>query len=154
MKKTVTFLLVCVLLLGLCSCGNKTPGPGDTISQDDIDVTFIGIETVDNPSISPAEGKIFVLCEFEIANNTGKAFGVSTLMSFQAYCDEYACDLSLGALMEKGNKAQLDGTIADGNKLQGVVGFEIPENWQKLEIHYTPNVANASKFIFAANNDN
>ena len=38
------------------------PGPGDKVTLNDIDVTFIGIETVANSSISPAEGKIYVLC--------------------------------------------------------------------------------------------
>ena len=39
------------------------------------------------------------------------------MMSFEAYCDDYTCTFSLGALMEKGNKNQLDGTVAAGKIL-------------------------------------
>ena len=152
MKRTLSFILLCVLLLSLCSCG-ETPGVGDTVTINDIEVTFIGVETVADPAMAPKEGNIFVLCEFEIANDTGKSLGVSTILNFQAYCDDYACDFSLGALTSKGDKSQLDGTIADGKKLRGVVGYEVPADWKNLEIQYTPNIADASKFTFVATSD-
>lgn len=60
---------------------------------------------------TPTEGNVFVLCEFEMANNSDKKIAVSSMMSFEAYCDDYTCTFSLGALMEKSNKNQLDRTV-------------------------------------------
>ena len=82
----------------------------------------------------PTDGNVFVLCEFEIANNSNKEITVSSMMSFEAYCDDYTCTFSLGALMEKGNKNQLDGTVAAGKKLVGWYSVEAPENWSEIEI--------------------
>ena len=37
------------------------------------------------------------------------------------------------ALLEKGDKNQLDGTVAPGKKMNGVIGYEVPADWKELE---------------------
>ena len=74
------------------------------------------------------------------------------MLSFDAYCDDFACSYSLSALLEKGNKAQLDGTIAPGKKLNGIVGYEVPKDWKELEIHFTPDVLAGKDMVFVATN--
>ena len=54
--------------------------------------------------------------------------------------------------MEKGSKNQLDGTVAAGKKFSGVVGYEVPTDWQELEINFTPDVWSGKDITFIATN--
>lgn len=95
----------------------------------------------------PTDGNVFLMAEFEIANNTEKELAISSALSFDAYADDYALNFSFSALMEKeGN--QLDGTISAGKKLKGWIGWEVPADYQNVEIHFTDNVWSSDKFVF------
>ena len=132
---------------------NKVFKPGDSVELDDVVVTFIGVtESKGSTYNKPTKGNIFALCEFEIVNNSNEEISISSMLSFEAYCDDYACEYSLSALMEKGNKDQLDGTVAAGKKMKGIVGYEIPKDWKELEIQYTLDVWNDNKIVFVATN--
>lgn len=127
---------------------------GETAELEDVRVAFSSVtESTGSTYNTPARGNIFVLCEFEIANNSDKEINVSSMMSFEAYCDDYTCTFSLGALMEKGNKNQLDGTVAPGKKFNGVIGYEVPANWEKLEVLFTPDFWSGKDITFIAAND-
>lgn len=126
---------------------------GETAELEDVRVAFSSVtESTGSTYNTPARGNIFVLCEFEIANNSDKEINVSSMMSFEAYCDDYTCTFSLGALMEKGNKNQLDGTVAPGKKFNGVIGYEVPVDWKKLEIVFTPDFWSGKDITFIAAN--
>lgn len=127
---------------------------GETAELKGVNVTLVGVtESTGSTYNKPTDGNVFVLCEFEIANNADKEIAVSSLMSFEAYCDDYTCTFSLSALIEKGNKNQLDGTVAAGKKFNGVVGYEVPTNWQELEIVFTPDFWSGKDITFIAVND-
>lgn len=127
---------------------------GETAELNDVNVTFVGVtESAGSAYNAPGEGNVFVLCEFDIANNSDKEIAVSSMMSFEAYCDDYTCTFSLSALIEKGNKNQLDGTVAAGKKFNGVVGYEVPADWQELEISFTPDFWSGKDITFIANNN-
>jgi len=173
MKKIVSLLMACILLLGLCACSSKpslvssnvpataTPTAesekvfnlGDSVELDGVVVIFKDVsENTGSKYNKPTDGNVFLLCEFEITNNSNEELAVSSMLSFEAYCDEYACDISISALMEKGNKEQLDGSVAPGKKMKGVVGYEVPEDWKELEVRYTIDILSSSKIIFVATN--
>lgn len=129
-------------------------GVGDTITQNDITVTLLDvIESKGSAYNKPSEGNVFVLFEFEIENNKSSDLNVSSLMNFECYCDDYTSNLSITALLEKGNKNQLDGTVAGGKKLNGVIGYEIPADWQVLEIRYTPSGFFSKEYKFVVNRE-
>ena len=181
MKKIIALVMACLLLLSLCACetgpslvgttptGNnsnnttteatsapsdKTFKVGDVVELNDVVVSFIGVtESSGSEFFKPEDGNIYVLCEFEIANNSKEELAISSIMNFKAYCDDYSCEYSLGALMEKGNKEQLDGSIAAGKKMKGVVGYEIPADWNELEIQFTANILSSNSIIFVATNN-
>ena len=178
MKRIVSLVLVSMLLLGLCACeagptlvataptGNnaasenptsaeeKTFKLGDCVELKDVVVTFVSVaESTGSEFNKPEEGNVYILCEFEIVNNSKEDITVSSIMSFEAYCDDYACDYSLGALMEKGNKDQLDGSVAAGKKMKGVIGYEVPTDWAELEIQYTLDMFSNDKIVFVATNN-
>ena len=128
-------------------------GVGETAELKGVSVTLVGVtESTGSTYNTPTDGNVFVLCEFEIANQSDKEINVSSMMSFEAYCDDYTCTFSLGALMEKGNKNQLAGTVAAGKKFNGVVGYEVPADWQELEIVFTPDFWSGKDITFVASN--
>lgn len=95
--------------------------------------------------------KVFVLVEFEIANNSDSELSVSSMLSFDAYADDYALNYSLSATMESESGSQLDGTIAPGKKMRGEIGYEVTADWSNIEIHFTDNVWSSSDFVFEIN---
>lgn len=124
---------------------------GETAQLNDINVTFVSVNKSKGSDYNkPSDGKIFVLAEFEIENNSDKEISISSMMSFEAYSDSYSTSLSLSALIEKGDKNQLDGTIAAGKKMNGVIGYELPTDWSELEIHFTPDFWSNKKIVFIA----
>lgn len=125
---------------------------GETAELNGVSVTLKNVtESTGSEYNKPAEGNVFVLCEFEISNNSDKEITVSSMMSFDAYCDDYACTLSLTALIEKGNKNQLDGAVAAGKKFNGVIGYEVPADWKEMEINFTPDFWSGKDMTFIAN---
>jgi len=103
-----------------CGAKNKT--------QHRVNATLVSVESHNG----------YVLCEFEIVNNTSKDIRVSSLLSFDCYVDDYATDLDLGALLDT-DKPQLDGAVASGKKMRGVLAFKAPSGWKEIEIHYHPS---------------
>ena len=124
-------------------------GIGDRVELNDIVVTLLDVtETAGSEYLGPAEGNTFVLCEFDIENNSSKEINVSSILCFDAYCDDYACSISISALAAKENKNQLDGSVAAGKKLNGVVGYEVPADWKEFEIRFTPDFWAGKEIVF------
>lgn len=122
---------------------------GEVAEMNDVQVTLMGYEESTGSEFNtPAEGNVFVLANFEIANDSDSELSISSALSFEAYADDYALNYSFGALMEKTDSTQLDGTVAPGKKMNGWIGYEVPADWSKVEIHFTDNVWSDNKFIF------
>lgn len=137
---------------GNAGSSEDTFGLLETAEMNDVQVRMTDyVESKGSEWNEPQEGKVYVLVEFEISNNSDSDISVSSLLSFDAYADGYATDLSLGALIDNENE-QLDGSIASGMKMRGWVGYEIPEDWKDLEIHFTENVWSGNKFKFLISN--
>lgn len=163
-NKKVNLLLIGIILVALVAViataggtdetENKTFSVGETATLKDVQVRLVDVtESTGSAYNKPSDGNVFVLCEFEIVNNSKEEVVVSSLVSFDAYCDDYACSLSFSALLEIGDKSQLDGTVAAGKKLSGVIGYEVPANWKELEIHFEPDVWSGKDIVFIATND-
>lgn len=126
-------------------------GVGEKVELNDVVVTLVSVtESRGSQFNTPTDGNVFLLCEFEIENNSKSELAISSMMSFKAYCDDYSLNISLGALMEKGSKSQLDGTIASGKKMNGVVGYEVAADWKEIEIQFQSNVWSSKNITFFA----
>lgn len=123
---------------------------GETAELNDVQVTLLNWEESEGSGYNrPTEGNKFILAEFEIVNNSEEELAISSLLSFEAYADDYAINLSISAMIEKnGTQQQLDGAIAAGKKIKGVVGYEVPADWKTIEIHFTDSVWRDNKFKF------
>lgn len=128
--------------------GKDTFVIGETAEMNDVQVTMTDYsENNGSEWNEPTDGKVYVLVEFEIQNNSDSELAISSALSFEAYADDYTANLSLGALMEN-EQEQLDGSIAPGKKMRGWIGYEVPVDWKKLEVHFTDNVWSSNKFKF------
>lgn len=121
---------------------------GDSVLLDGVTVTLKSVtESSGGNHMAPADGNVFVLCDFEIENGSDSEINVSSMLSFEAYVDDYSASSSLSATLSS-SRPQLDGSVAAGKKMSGVVGYEVPQNWQTLEIRYIPNVWLDNSIIF------
>lgn len=103
-------------------------------------VTLLDVrESMGSDFTVPSDGNVFIICEFEIQNNSKSDLAISSLLSFETYIDDYATNLSLTATIAAGT-AQLDGTVAPGKKMKGVVGYEAAEDWKTIEVRFKSNV--------------
>ncbi|MCI8387497.1 MAG: DUF4352 domain-containing protein [Clostridiales bacterium] len=127
-------------------------GIGEYIEQDGVKVSFIDVREVSgNMFLSPGDGKVYIIAEFEIENNTSNELAISSLLQFTAYVDDYVTDLSISA-ESAGGADTLDGSIAAGKKLRGAIGYEVSQDWKKLEIQFKPNVISSKVMKFETEN--
>lgn len=129
---------------------DKAFSVGDVVSLNDINVTLVNVsENNGGNYMTPNEGKVFIVCEFEIENNSDKDIAVSSIMSFEAYIDDYSTTMNLSAMLST-EKTQLDGTVAPGKKMNGVIGYEADADWSNIEIRFTPDFWAGKDIIFSA----
>ena len=91
-----------------------------------------------------------MICEFEIVNDSFKDLVISSMLCFEAYCDDYAITQSISGLADVigEGKTQLDGSVAAGKKMNGVIVYEVPADYTNLEIRVSPDFwKNGAKFL-------
>lgn len=124
---------------------------GDVVSLKDIEVTFVSCtESSGKGYYTPDSGNVFLFCEFAIENKSSKDISVSSIMSFEAYVDDYSTNMSITGTLAA-DKGQMDGTVAAGKKMSGVMGYEVPADWKTLEIRFTPDFWSGNDITFIAN---
>ena len=112
---------------------------GETAKLNNVYVTFANAYESKGIEFSePSPGNVFIVCEFSIDNQSPSELNISSLMCFEAYVDDYSINSSFDAEYASG-KSSLDGTVASGKKMKGVIGYEVPSNWRELEIRFTPD---------------
>lgn len=123
---------------------------GDTARMNNVYVTLEdATESRGSDFFTPESGNVFVLCEFTIENHTSEDLNISSLICFNAYVDDFTTNLSISA-ESSSSKSPLDGTIAPGKKMNGIIGYEVDKDWQLFEIHFTPDFWSADEaFVFA-----
>ncbi len=130
------------------SQSGQTYGIGTPADVNGVAVTLTNVtESNGNEIFSPDEGKVFLLCEFDITNNSSSDISVSSLISFETYVDDYSTTMDISAVSVSG-KNQLDGTVAAGKKMNGVIGYQAPAGWSNLEIRFTPDFWSGKDAIF------
>jgi len=121
---------------------------GEIAELDNVRVTLTDYkESTGSEWNKPSDGNVFVLVQFEIENNSKEEIAVSSMLSFEAYADDYAANLSIGALTEN-EETQLDGTVAAGKKMKGWIGYEVPSDWKKFEVQFVDSIWSSTPFKF------
>ncbi len=110
---------------------------GETAEEKGVKITFLKCEESEGKEFfEPDEGKIFVIAEFEVENNSDDDISISSIISVKAFVDDYAVDTDLSASVVAGDS--LNGKVAPGKKLKGTLGYQLDKDWKKLEIVINP----------------
>lgn len=124
---------------------------GTSAEYKDVIVTLTEVtESKGSEFNTPEDGKVYVLANFTFENNSDKDLSISSMLSFDTYVDGFSTTISLGAIIEKGSNEQLDGTIAPGKKMKGIVGYEVPSDYKELEINVKLDLLSSKdiKFVY------
>lgn len=125
---------------------------GDTATLNDISIQVTDYEESKGDEwASPQEGNVFVFVNLTITNQAEKDITVSSMASFESYCNEIKLDYSVNAftaLAANTDRQQMDGSIAPGSSLSGYLCLEVPTDWMNLEIHYTDQVWKDEGVVF------
>ena len=135
---------------------NNTYTIGETAEFNGIQTTLKTAIISNGSSFAvPKDGKKYLGLVFDISNGTTKDVSVSSILSFEAYCDDYATNVELMAYMapEWDGMNQIDGTAAAGKKLNGVIAYEVPADFQTFEIRYKPSFWSGKEAIFTFTSD-
>lgn len=127
--------------------------PGETAEDDDVRITLTNVYTNrGNDYYTPTDGCEYVIVEFTFDNNSAEDQTLSTLLCFSAWCDNKMCSLSLEALGTAlfSGKMQLDCIVESGESVTGVVGYEVPKDWEKMVVEYKKDsiLSKSIKFAF------
>lgn len=121
---------------------------GDSVELDGITVTLVDVsESTGANFMTPTDGNVFVICEFEIENGSDEDIAVSSIVSFEAYIDDYSTNINLSAIASA-EKGQLDGSVAAGKKMAGAIGYEAAKDWKELEVRFTPSFWSGKEIVF------
>ena len=127
-------------------------GIGDTADFNGIQVRLSSVRTSngDGQFLSPEDGKCFLGLVFDIDNQSSHDIGVSSLISFEAYCDDYTVNQDILGLQipEWKGIGQLDGNVAAGKKMSGVICYQVPKDFTSFEIRYSPSFWGNKKATF------
>ena len=125
-------------------------GIGETGALNDLSATLVGVsESTGAEYTKPDEGKVFVLCEFELENNSGQNVSVNSLVSFDVYVDGYAVEPEYMTSFIT-DKPSLSGDIAPGKKMSGVVCFQASTDWAESEVRFKPDYLGNAEMVFVA----
>lgn len=115
---------------------------GETVSLKDVNITLVSsTESAGSEYVKPDDGKEFLILEFNIENNSSKDINISSVANFEAYCDDYSLnqDILGQQAPEAEGKTQLDGSVASGKKMNGIIVYQVPTGYKSFEINVAPD---------------
>ena len=116
----------------------------ETAAYNGIEITMDSyVESEGDDWSVPTEGNEFMFVHMTIVNQTSDDLVISSMASFENYCDDTKLDYSAAAftaLATTSDQPKLDGTIAPGETLEGYLSLEVPLNWSTIEIRYTDKI--------------
>lgn len=125
---------------------------GDTADFDGVQVTLSSavLSDGDGQYMTPDDGKYFLILTFNIDNQSDEDISVSSIASFEAYCDDTSIneDLVGQQAPEANGLGQLDGSVAAGKKMNGVISYEVPQDFSKFEVRFTPSFWKDNEAVF------
>ena len=129
-------------------------GVGDTATLNNVQITLTSVkESAGDEYAQPDSGNVFLLLEFDIANNSSDDITISSMANFEAYCDDLALNQDLMGLLapEVDGKNQLDGSVAAGKKMNGIIAYQVPADYKSFEINVAPDFWSSQDVKFIIN---
>lgn len=128
---------------------------GDVVDYKGINIVLESVEKSygdkdeDFSMFAPEEGKVFIVCNFLVENNTDSDLNISYLY-FQAYEDGYTTDAYI--FTDGVGVEDLSGTASPGKKIKGALVYEVSEDFSELELEYEPSLWSNKKVTFLVTN--
>lgn len=111
---------------------------GEAAEDSGISLTLTSvIEAVGDDTIRPDEGNVFLICLFNVQNNSDEDITIQSKDHFEAVCDGNSIQQDIKGLQTPANdgKSPLDGLVAAGNEMEGVVVYQVPIEWKEVKIN-------------------
>lgn len=125
---------------------------GDTITVREVEITLDAAEISQGVQYNaPGDGKVFLFLTFSVANNSKNEINLSSLISTDAYVDDYSTDINIMAVAAS-SESSLDGSVAPGKKMKGVLAYEVPEDFEIFEVSIQPDPFRSDTADFAVKN--
>ena len=181
MKRKLAIVLTCgMVAFGMTACSGETATPepqaesvtesvaestpapteeavlgvGSTADVNGVKITLNSVtESAGDDIFKPDEGNTYVLCNFTIQNDSEEDLTISSAMCFEAYCDDTAINFDLaGQSTEAATQVgQLDGDVAPGKNMNGVIVYQVPTGYAKLEVSVQPDLLSNDTADFVYN---
>lgn len=179
--KKIWFWILIVLLIGSFATGNvkssdetnvATPSEKITESQSTVKSTFTVGETADFNGIQiklsssviscgdaafvkPDNGNLYLGMIFDINNDSSTDINISSIVCFEAYCDDYSINSDILGYQapEWDGLNQLDGSVASGKKMNGIIVYQVPEDFKEFEIRVKPSFWSGKEATFKFTSD-
>lgn len=132
---------------------------GSVISAEtynDITISLINTTESKGDSLaSPSDGNIFYICEFQIENKSEDSIVINSLSDIEAFCGDYSVSEDIAGLLlsETEGKSSLDGTIAVGQTFTGVVTYQIPKDYDQMQLRLAPDFWNGDTAVFTVSKE-
>lgn len=173
MKKMLVWLLMTVLLFsgsayafelgdmlgGITSLfapdAQNAYGPQELAELDGVNIKLVNVmESKSSNMYDLKDGYEFLIIEFSIENKDSENLTLSTMMNFSTWCDGNLCTISLEALATAmfTGKTQLDCVIEPGKSYSGVIGYEVPIDWNEIIVEYKGEMIGGDKASFVVTN--
>lgn len=125
---------------------------GDSVVTGDVKFTLTelyktGVIRGENYNKGASEGNIFLVLGFEV-ENVGYDTKFVSIGFFEASLDGYMIDSAWVSNLES-----FSGDISPNSKRKGYVVYEVPENWNNLEMHYDSSWVGVDFYCSFAYND-
>lgn len=130
--------------------------PGETAEVGDINATLTNVHiSGKNEFYTPADGYEYVIIEFDFDNNSNEVLTLSTMLNFTTWCDGQMQSISLEALGTAmfAGKMQLDCAVESGESITGVIGYEVPEDWEEIIVEFKKDAVIGKSIKFAFENN-
>ena len=130
-------------------------GPKEVVEIGDISIELTNIlESGKNEFYTPEEGYEYIIVEFSIDNNGKEDLAISSMLCFSAWCDGKMYTISLEALGTAmfAGKPQMDTVIEPGKSFTGVIGYEVPEDWEEMIVEFKEDIIGKA-ISFAVQNE-
>lgn len=115
---------------------------GDTADFDGIQIKVSSaVLSKGSEFVKPDDGKLFLGVIVDIVNNSSNDINISSMANFEAYCDDYALNQDILGYQapEIDGFSQLDGSVAAGKKMNGVIAYQVPEDFKTFDLSISPD---------------
>lgn len=124
---------------------------------DAVSIKLTSYEIVeDKITLLPLSGHEYLILSLELSNNSTDNLTLDEMYNFDMYADDirisYFSDAST-VLAELGYES-LNGTCAPNQSIQGSLCYELSNSWQKVTLHYSPQVWSSTDIILTLKNTN